>query len=311
MADSQDDFDRRLIRRFSRKVIPELPRSQTFERQLDERPKNLAPVEVSALERRNRSADRRSNRPGTSSQYSDYSPTGLRTPSLYGTSDVEYGHSQSQISLALSLDGKARLGSNEESSVRPGSLSVGSVSETDSVMDELCDDKPQFAIPPGHFDPYLIDIKSLSAEEYDDLIRTELDYVWILNLSMHFRDNSKREKFFVTYRQTEHSSRRVTISIDARGAEPGSIEAELFEMKAQRDKNARIYVALRQSLPEIEFFDTVTNLKLQTTDGHLHIHAVEDGNVSTSGRINVITTDSIVGNHQLPSRSRDQALTVP
>lgn len=284
MADSQDDFDRRLIRRFSRKVIPQLPRSQTFERQLDERPKNLAPVEVSALERRNRSSDRRSNRPGTSSQQSDYSPSGLRTPSLYNTSDVEYGG--------------------------PGSLSIGSVSETGSVMDEPHDDKPQFAIPPGHFDPYLVDVKSLSAEEYDDLIRSELDYVWILNLSMHFRDNSKREKFFVTYRQTEHSSRRVTISIDARGAEPDSIEAELFEMKAQRDKNARIYVALRQSLPEIEFFDTVTNLKLQTTDGHLHIHAVEDGNVSGVYPYHMVTADTGLANHRLPSRSRNQAFAM-
>ncbi|KAG9816497.1 kinase-like protein, partial [Aureobasidium melanogenum] len=46
----------------------------------------------------------------------------------------------------------------------------------------------------------------------------------------------------------------------------------------QRDKNQRIYEAIRESLPDIEFYDTVTNLKLETEDGQLHVHVTEDIN---------------------------------
>ena len=99
---------------------------------------------------------------------------------------------------------------------------------------------------------------------------------------MHFRDKSKREKFFVTYRQDPHVWRRVTISLDYRHAPEGSLEWELAQTESQREKNAKIYETIRDSLGDIQFYDTVTNLKLQTTDGRLHVHVVEDVNVSIS-----------------------------
>ncbi|OQV01479.1 Protein kinase domain-containing protein isoform 2 [Cladophialophora immunda] len=109
-------------------------------------------------------------------------------------------------------------------------------------------------------------------------LRDELDHRWILNLSMHFRDKSDREKFFVTYAQTPNFWRRVTISCDYRNAEPGSLEMDLKELQFQRDKSMQIYESIRDSLPEIQFYDTVTNLKLETTDGRLHVHVTEDVN---------------------------------
>jgi len=38
----------------------------------------------------------------------------------------------------------------------------------------------------------------LRKDEPDDPLEWELEQKWILNLSMHFRDKSEREKFFVT-----------------------------------------------------------------------------------------------------------------
>lgn len=109
-------------------------------------------------------------------------------------------------------------------------------------------------------------------------INAELDTRWILNLSMHFRDKSDREKFFVTYAQTPSKWRRVTVSCDYRNAEPGSLEMDLKELQFQRDKSLQIYESIRDSLPEIQFYDTVTNLKLETSDGRLHVHVTEDVN---------------------------------
>jgi hypothetical protein len=124
-----------------------------------------------------------------------------------------------------------------------------------------------------------MDIQSMTTSQYDALIESELERKWILNLSMHFRDKSKREKFFVTFRQHEHHWRRVTISLDYRSAPENSLEAELSRTEYQRDKSAKIYDAVRDSLAEIEFYSTVTNLKLETKDGRLHVHVVEDVNV--------------------------------
>jgi hypothetical protein len=58
------------------------------------------------------------------------------------------------------------------------------------------------------------------------------------------------------------------------------LELELAHIKFQRDKIAKIYDAIRESLADIQFYQTVTNLKLQTTEGRLHVHVVEDVNVS-------------------------------
>ena len=116
--------------------------------------------------------------------------------------------------------------------------------------------------------------------ELDDRaqLNAELDSKWILNLSMHFRDRSDREKFFVTYAESPNRWRRVTISCDYRHAEVGSLEIDLKELRFQRDKNLHIYEAIRDSLSGIHFFDTVTNLKLETSDGRLHVHVTEDVN---------------------------------
>lgn len=124
------------------------------------------------------------------------------------------------------------------------------------------------------------DCHSLTTSQYDALIHEELERTWILNLSMHFRDKSKREKFFVTYRERPTLWRRVTISVDYRNAPENSLEMELAHSKSQRDKIAKIYDAIRESLVDIQFYSTVTNLKLQTTEGRLHVHVVEDANVS-------------------------------
>lgn len=127
-------------------------------------------------------------------------------------------------------------------------------------------------------EPSLVETQSVTTEDaYDDeQILAELESKWILNLSMHFRDKSKREKFFVTYAETPTHWRRVTISLDYRNAPEGSLEEELQRTRFQRDKSARIYEAIRESLPDIQFYDTVTNLKLQTENERLHVHVVED-----------------------------------
>jgi hypothetical protein len=70
----------------------------------------------------------------------------------------------------------------------------------------------------------------------------------------------------------------VTISCDYRDAPPDSLEGDLKELRYQRDKCARIYESIRESLLEIQFYDTVTNLKLETLDGRLHVHVTEDVN---------------------------------
>jgi serine/threonine protein kinase len=124
------------------------------------------------------------------------------------------------------------------------------------------------------------DCHSMTTSQYDAVIHEELERTWILNLSMHFRDKSKREKFFVTYRERPTLWRRVTISVDYRNAPENSLELELAHIKFQRDKIAKIYDAIRESLIDIQFYPTVTNLKLQTTEGRLHVHVVEDVNVS-------------------------------
>ncbi|KAJ5598646.1 hypothetical protein N7537_008730 [Penicillium hordei] len=118
-------------------------------------------------------------------------------------------------------------------------------------------------------------------EEADDHtidLDMELEQRWILNLSMHFRDGSEREKFFVTYAETPNRWRRVTISCDYHDAPPYSLERELKELRYQRDKCARIYESIRESLLAIQFYEGVTNLRLETSDGRLHVHVTEDVN---------------------------------
>ncbi|KAL5594677.1 hypothetical protein BROUX41_001593 [Berkeleyomyces rouxiae] len=111
----------------------------------------------------------------------------------------------------------------------------------------------------------------------NDVISEELETRWILNLSMTYRDGSPREKFFVTFLQGT-LWRRVTISLDYRNYERGSIESDLSKMSSQRQKSRRIYREIRSSLEDINFYETVTNLRLETCDAKLHIHVSEDAN---------------------------------
>ncbi|KAJ5822589.1 hypothetical protein N7447_004929 [Penicillium robsamsonii] len=130
--------------------------------------------------------------------------------------------------------------------------------------------------------PEMTDNFDAAEEEEEDHhtidLDMELEQRWILNLSMHFRDGSEREKFFVTYAETPNRWRRVTISCDYHDAPPYSLERELKDLRYQRDKCARIYESIRESLLAIQFYEGVTNLRLETSDGRLHVHVTEDVN---------------------------------
>lgn len=114
--------------------------------------------------------------------------------------------------------------------------------------------------------------------QVDEEVKEELEKKWILNLSMHFRDHSPREKFFLTFAETPRKWRRVTVSCDYRDAPIDSLERDIQSLQFQRDKSARIYESIRTSLPDIQFYNTVTNLKLETRDERLHVHVTEDVN---------------------------------
>lgn len=266
---AEDDGPQRagLIRRVSRKVVPGLPRMQTFKRQQSEKRTNLAPVQPTPAERRAVSVDRRAMLPRTMSRLTtetlprSSAPDFLETP-CYSSQD-----------LTASPVNPADLEWQNDSVSEFCRLDAETESHNDFNLDldttSVNDEKSQ--------DPWPRDTESITTSQ----IQEELETTWILNLSMHFRDKSNREKFFVTYREqceTEEVWRRVTVSLDYRKAPDDSLEMELMRTKFQRDKSARIYEAIRDSLSAIRFYDTVTNLKLQTTDGRLHVHVAEDLN---------------------------------
>lgn len=255
--DDEEDARAGLIRRVSRKVVPGLPRAQTFKRQQSELRDNLEPHEPTPAERRAVSVDRRAHT----------SVTGSQTMSNPRTSAPDFLHNDFE-SVVPSLP------SLPQSPIGEKMLdSIGDLRSSPEAIQE--EDMPHI---PDTIS--LADAASMTTSQYDALIHEELEHLWILNLSMHFRDKSKREKFFVTYRERDTLWRRVTISLDYRNAPENSLEMDLLHTKFQRDKSAKIYEAIRESLVDIQFYDTVTNLKLQTTDGRLHVHVVEDVNVS-------------------------------
>lgn len=228
-------------RRLSRKVVPGLPRPGTFKRQQSELRDRLEPIKPNNDERRTLSVDRRRAIPGRSASPSVAGPPRLSAPELYETTEtIDSVISPSQAPTATTQEDENQ-----------GFVEVSK-------------------------EPSNIDTQSVSTEGLNEMILGELEQRWILNLSMHFRDKSRREKFFVTYAETPTHWRRVTISLDYRNAPKGSLEEELQKTRYQRDKSARIYEAIRESLPDIQFYDTVTNLKLQTENERLHVHVVED-----------------------------------
>ncbi|KAL7784061.1 serine/threonine protein kinase [Trichoderma ceciliae] len=257
-----------LIKRMSRRVVPGLPRSQTFKRQLSESRKHLAPVEPSAEERRAASVDRRSHyphKPGGRASRAHVDPR-ASAPSFFGEL---LRHTTSSYAQSLPIDLADFEPAGSSFSEMPHAVT------TDADGNEADDADDEYTAQDA---ASVADSRSLTTSQYEAMIHEELEKEWILNLSMHFRDRSKREKFFVTFREQEHTWRRVTISLDYRDAPDNSLEWELNHTKYQRDKSAKIYEAIRESLPDIQFYETVTNLKLETTDGRLHVHVVEDGN---------------------------------
>ncbi|QSZ33535.1 hypothetical protein DSL72_005103 [Monilinia vaccinii-corymbosi] len=233
-----------LARRLSRRVVPGLPRAGTFKRQQSELRDRLEPVKPNAGERRTASVDRRLNLSHRSSSAAmNHGPR---------TSAPEF------LERAETIDNV---------SVRPPTATRNEHENESKEYVNLSKEEE----PESH-----IEEQSISTDTFDEIILEELEKKWILNLSMHFRDKSKREKFFVTYAETPTRWRRVTISLDYRNAPSNSLEEELQRTRFQRDKSARIYEAIRESLPDIQFYDTVTNLKLETQDERLHVHVVED-----------------------------------
>lgn len=248
-----------LIHRMSRKVVPELPRAQTFKRQQSERRDHLTPVEPTPDERRAVSVDRRSHGPRASSPDSFYVDPRTSAPGVLGSAQDQHQNYFEALLPASPIEVLSRGGR----------------------LEQLVDDEVTLADECGAQDTLsTADTHSMTASQFGALIHEELEKKWILNLSMHFRDRSRREKFFVTYREDDRRWRRVTVSLDYRNAPPDSLEMDLINTQYQREKSAKIYEAIRDSLADIQFYDTVTNLKLQTTDGRLHVHVVEDGNVS-------------------------------
>jgi serine/threonine protein kinase len=237
-----------------------LPRQATFRRQNSERRDRLLPIQPCHAERRAVSSTRHTSisrpRRRANSSPPNCDPARSSAPAVQTSARVDAGNDEPRIGPPPVTE-SLPLGAADEIWLPDDARPPRPPSTTSS-------DGSHYAQLP------LVDDK---AE-----LRDELDRRWILNLSMHFRDKSDREKFFVTYAQTPSFWRRVTVSCDYRNAEPGSLEMDLKELQFQRDKSMQIYESIRDSLPEIQFYDTVTNLKLETTEGRLHVHVTEDVN---------------------------------
>lgn len=237
-----------VARRLSRKVIPGLQRPGTFKRQQSELRDKLEEVQPNkhlssrTLSSRTRSVDHH----GQSRSPSSSNIPKLLSPRLSAPGNLGTIHDTPATSM---------LASPVASIDHQNQKSLTYVSEEQKGAD-----------------PSQGDAHSISVDGFDDELLEELEKRWILNLSMHFRDRSNREKFFVTFAETPALWRRITISLDYRDAHPASLESELQQMQFQRDKSARIYESIRDSLPDIQFYGTVTNLKLQTENERLHVH---------------------------------------
>ncbi|KAI5366030.1 putative protein kinase [Septoria linicola] len=236
-----------------KRAIPSLPRPQTFRRQESEKREKLLEVEPTTKERRALSEDRRRSSAATRT----LSPRPFPLPSL-SAPDVADSQGEALPGVAV--------------------LAAQHVDTTACSLSDL----PPLQIPNADEQrPFIDDDRPIEGSDIDRAtLLEEYDRRWILNLSMHFRDKSNREKFFVTYAERPTQWRRLTISLDYRDAPEESLEADLSTLHYQRDKSLRIYEAIRDSLPDIQYYDTVTNLKLETTadDGQLHVHVREDAN---------------------------------
>lgn len=248
-----------LGRRISRKVVPGLPRPTTFRRQNSERREKLKPVKPSIAERRAVSSVSVERRRAVSARPA--SPPLIDVPKR---SAPEVGEDGFSITRRETWPERAAHPSGEEQ-VRSPSPSPPPPPPAQPL--DVNTNTKESTPSEGDLD-----------DEIDEEIRQELEKKWILNLSMHFRDQSPREKFFLTYAETPQRWRRVTVSCDYRDAPEDSLERDLQNLHFQRDKSARIYESIRSSLGDIQFYDSVTNLKLETRDDRLHVHVTEDIN---------------------------------
>lgn len=282
-----------LGRKGSKKVIPGLPRPLTFKRMQSEKRDKLLEVPEAEQPRRAASVDRQSCAPSKRNA----SPPPMSAPSASAPDVLSLCESNAKKEPPPVMEERT-IGGGPDSNLPPGARQVDyGIEEPQDYLSahasvgELLPPPPPPPPPPPQPSqsppPPPIEVADAFSEHgshrtasvIDDVrLQEELEAKWILNLSMHFRDMSDREKFFVTYAEEPNRWRRVTVSCDYRNMEPDSLEADLKTLHYQRDKSLRIYEAIRDSLPAIQFYDTVTNLKLETTDGRLHVHVTEDVN---------------------------------
>ena len=257
----------------SRRVTPGLPRPPTFKRVLSERRDRLYPVKSCHSERGRSISNNRNLLRRTSCSSISSSPP--RTPSWLPIPEMR-------------IRKPDRSSSQPDASRRQCSRSPDANDTFDHAI--TADMQPFGLLPPPHFngdgddedEPGDRQAGDGEGDEEDDIdphiLQEEIKTKWILNLSMHFRDHSDREKFFLTYAEEQNRWRRVTITCDYRDVPEDSLESELRSLHYQRDKSERIYRVIRDNLPSIDFFDTVTNLRLETRDDQLHVHVTEDLN---------------------------------
>ena len=104
------------------------------------------------------------------------------------------------------------------------------------------------------------------------------DNLILLNKSMHFKDRSYPDKFFLTYMDSASAWRKLTISCNFENLLANSMLINVKKLQYQRDKANFLLEILWGSLPSLRLCPTVTNLRLQELDGQLHVHVTEDSN---------------------------------
>lgn len=275
----------KLRRRLSRRVGIGLPRATTFKRQQSEKRDRLEPV--AAEPRRAVSADRHRGGSCEERRRDSFPVPGvgprLSAPEIQWRAEDEEEETAADAAPGAAVETTEKGTMVDESGKMNGRDDQQGGQEKDE--EDRSDIRSEWSRQPPDPDP---DPDHLGAGPYGPrnqtdesrVIEEELEKRWILNLTMHFRDRSAREKFFVTYAERPTLWRRVTISCDYRNPEPDSLEYDLKGLWNQKDRCARIYESLRESLTQIQFYDTVTNLKLETRDGRLHVHVTEDVNES-------------------------------
>ena len=274
-----------LGRRISRRVVPGLPRPATFKRINSERRERLMPVQPAADEKRALSVDRRKLMKDRPRSVPPNDAPRLSAPAVCGRqgSVVDEEMEVTDRIERPSTQGAGMDLRSTDSMISPTSTILNPQTAVSEPLPSLLPPFSPDEHPHPPLSPPLDSPDSLPDSVLDDIdeeaLRAEHEDRWILNLSMHFRDRSPREKFFVTYAETPTKWRRITVSVDYRDAPPDSLEHDLQNLSYQRDKSFRIYESIRASLPEIQWYDTVTNLRLETSaDDRLHVHVTEDVN---------------------------------